>query len=353
VADSLGVLLETPYDGAAFWDLRDGWDSFGNNSSSLYGWRQGGDFGLIGSPGTAPSTGTYVPYPTYFAEQLASKIIQAGGTVVQAASNDLNLTAYAVLEPNGHLDLMVINKSASGALTGQFAIAGFPLTSHAQVWQYGEAQDTAQSQTSDGHSALANFAITLSLSGSSFSYSFPAYSMTVLDLLPDTLLTLQPIPDQSIAANQANITIALQGSDPDGDTLTYSAQADSLEHHLRFNLGLYSNGNLYLNWGGKQEKWMQGTGGVWYFITPDGSFYHWDGSKTASGTVVATLPTADYTDPSLLYNAQAATIPVTLSVSGNRLTITPNSGYSGTFVVIVTISDGRATTRQRFKVTVT
>ena len=35
--------------------------------------------------GSAPSTGTYVPYPTYFAEQLASKIIQAGGEVVQAS----------------------------------------------------------------------------------------------------------------------------------------------------------------------------------------------------------------------------------------------------------------------------
>jgi hypothetical protein len=182
VADSLGVLLETPYNGADVWDLRNSYDTGNNNSSSLYGWRQGGDYGLIGSPGSPPATGPYVPYPTYFAEQLASKIIQSGGTVVQAASNDPNLTAYAVLEPNGHLDLMVINKSASGALTGQFQLAGFQPSGQAQVWQYGEAQDTAQSQTSDGHSALAGFTTQLSLSNSSFSDSFPAYSMTVLDL---------------------------------------------------------------------------------------------------------------------------------------------------------------------------
>ena len=115
LADSLGAMLSTPYDGATVWDLRNNYATGGNASSSLYGWRPGGDYGLIGSPGgSAPATGAYVPYPTYFAEQLASKIIQAGGKVVQTASSDPNLTAYAVVEPNGHLDLLVVNKSASG-----------------------------------------------------------------------------------------------------------------------------------------------------------------------------------------------------------------------------------------------
>ncbi len=158
VADSLGALLETPYVGADVWDLRDGWRTGGNNSSSLYGWRQGGDYGLLGSAGgSAPATGTYVPYPTYFAEQLVSKIIQPGGEVVQASSSDPNLAVYAVLEPSGHLDLLVINKSAAGALTGQFQFSDFTPPILAQVWQYGEAQDTAQSQTTDGSSSLATF----------------------------------------------------------------------------------------------------------------------------------------------------------------------------------------------------
>ncbi len=183
VADSLGALLETPYNGADVWDLRNSWSTGGNNSSSLYGWRQGGDYGLIGSPGgSAPATGPYVPYPTYFAEQLASKIIQAGGKVVQAASSDPNLAVYSVLEPTGHLDLLVINKSPTGSLTGQFQLANFQPASQAQAWQYGEAQDTAQGHTTDGQSALASFTATLGVSGSSFSYAFPAYSMTVLDL---------------------------------------------------------------------------------------------------------------------------------------------------------------------------
>src|SRR5262249_45024945 len=60
----------------------------------------------------------------------------------------------------------------------------------------------------------------------------------------------------------------------------------------------------------------------------------------------------DYADPSRLYNAQPATIPVRLSVTLNQLTIAPNAGYVGTFVVIATVSDGLATAQQTFRVTV-
>src|SRR5208337_2100976 len=121
IADSLGELMQTSYDGAIVWSLRNGpYDTSNNDSSSLYGWREGGDYGLLGTPpDNPPATGTYVPYPSYFAEQLASNIIQAGGSVVQASSNDPNLAVYAVHEANGDLDLLVINKSPSGPITGQ------------------------------------------------------------------------------------------------------------------------------------------------------------------------------------------------------------------------------------------
>jgi alpha-L-arabinofuranosidase len=227
VADSLGSLLETQFNGANVWDLRNGYGG-GNASSSLYGWRQGGDYGLLGSPGTAPSTGTYVPYPTYFAEQLGSKIIQAGGTVVTSSSSDPNMAVYAVHEANGDLELLVINKSAAGALTGQFQLSNFVPATTAQLWQYGEAQDTAQSQTTDGHSALANSTVTLSLNGSSFSYSFQAYSMTVLDLTKGSGTTTGPTILTPAAAtpnpvNGKTTAVSVSATDPAGAaTLTYT-----------------------------------------------------------------------------------------------------------------------------------
>jgi hypothetical protein len=187
VADSIGSIMQTEYKAALIWDLRNSWETGNNNSSSLYGWRQGGDYGLLGDPsGLAPSTGTYIPYPSYFAEQLLSKMILHGQSVVQASSDDTNLSAYAVKEANGHLDLLVINKNATTDLTGQFQISGFTPSGKAMFWQYGKAQDTAQSQSTDGHSALANFTLTLTLNGSAFSYTFSSYSMTVIDLAPAT-----------------------------------------------------------------------------------------------------------------------------------------------------------------------
>ena len=88
----------------------------------MYGWREGGDWGILGDPriNTPPSTTAYDPYPSYFALQLASKIVQSGGQVVSTTSNYTDLDTYAVLEPSGDLDLMVINTNPAADLTEQF-----------------------------------------------------------------------------------------------------------------------------------------------------------------------------------------------------------------------------------------
>ncbi len=202
IADSIGSLLGSGYTGGFVWDLRNGWSTSGNNSPSLYGWRQGGDYGLLGDPNTnnPPSTGPYVPYPSYFAEQLASKIVQAGGKVVSASSSISTLDVFAVKEANGHLDLLVINKNPTAATTVPFTIQGFTPTSSAQLWQYSEVQDTAQSKSPTGAAALAHSTVTLHLSGSNFSYAFPAYSMTVLDLSP-SVSSAHPAPPPVLSSS--------------------------------------------------------------------------------------------------------------------------------------------------------
>jgi hypothetical protein len=165
--------------------------------------------------------------------------------------------------------------------------------------------------------------------------------------------TLAAIPDQIMSANPATLTLTLAGSDPDGDALTYSASVDSLEYHLRVQFGLYYGGSLWYNWGGKNEKWVYGAGGAQYFILPSGAFYRWDGSNTASGTLVANLPVADYNDPGLLYNARPGQGQAAVSVSGSTLTITPNPGFTGILYLTAMVSDGSLSASQTFKVTVT
>ncbi len=213
IADSLGRTLESGYNGANVWDLRNGWDTGNNNSASLYGWRQGGDYGMLGS-GSASATisGIHTPYPSYFAEQLIAKIAHAGDTVVRALSNSVDRTVYAVKQANGQLDLLIINKDPLVDRTDQVQITGFQTYSQAQVWQYGKTQDTAQSQTTDGHSALANFTASLNLTGANFSFTFPSYSMTVMQLSPATTTVLSAVDNPTTGGSLATFTATITPS---------------------------------------------------------------------------------------------------------------------------------------------
>ncbi|MFO0841047.1 MAG: hypothetical protein U0797_01440 [Gemmataceae bacterium] len=73
--------------------------------------------------------------------------------------------------------------------------------------------------------------------------------------------------------------------------------AYSLDQARDFSLA----GNEWLNWGGRNEKWVMSNQG-WHFITPDGSLYMWDGSGAASGTLVGKLDPTYYQNLTKLVN---------------------------------------------------
>jgi hypothetical protein len=126
--------------------------------------------------------------------------------VVSASSNFTGLDVFALKESNAHLVLLVINKDPDAQITEPFTIQGFSPSGKAQVWQYSEVQDYAQSKSTTGAAALASSAVTLTLSGSNFSYSFPAYSMTAIDLspatpsAPDAVRGLTPTPTPTLTS---------------------------------------------------------------------------------------------------------------------------------------------------------
>jgi hypothetical protein len=324
VADSIGSLLQTEYNGAAFWDLRNGWDTSNNNSPSLYGWRLGGDYGLLGSGnGAPPSSGTYVPYPTYFAEQLLSNMLHTGDTVVQAVSADPSLSVYAALQQNGHLDLLVINKNRDNDLTGQFQLTGFQPDSQAQFWQYGKTQDTAQSQTTDGHSALASFTDTLALDGSSFSYPFPAYSMTVLDLSPAAL------PGPAEVSGSFNRTGIVR------DSSTFSGGSGAGGDARSANLlgsAVTQNGNTYARGAADSPNVVQASGQM--IALPAGGF---SALPFLAATVNGNQPVQTFT---VTYSG-ATTPTFTQSLSDWAFA----QGYSGESVVVTTPYRDRDDTR--------
>ncbi len=215
LADAIGAILQTEYDGLSFWDLRNGYTNLADNPN-LHGWRTGSDEGMLGSDfgGSPPATGPYVPYPTYFAAELASKMVHTGDQVVAASSDRLDLAIYAVKQANGHLALLVINKSAGSDIQETVNLNGFTPAMQATLWQYGMAQDDAQRDSTDGSSSLFQANPSLSISttanGSSFAMLFPAYSMTVLDLAPSGQSTTQT--GSFIGSGVQQASLAFDGS---------------------------------------------------------------------------------------------------------------------------------------------
>jgi hypothetical protein len=135
--------------------------------------------------------------------------------------------------------------------------------------------------------------------------------------------------------------------------LLYQPPASDLAYAIQHELNLTFTGNLWLNWGGKNEEWLLGNDG-WYFIEPDGSFWKSDGTPNkASGTLMASLNPDYYTNIQRLYNAKLTPAEVAVGLVGNSLTLTPANGFIGDFWIAVQATDVSQTVTKLLDLTVT
>jgi alpha-L-arabinofuranosidase len=175
MADSLGELMKTEFNSLIWWDLRNGPDRKGDFGPSLYGWRTHGDYGIMG--------GTTTLYPTSYAMKLLQSFVRGGDSVLDASSDYLLLSDYAVRRTNGSLTLLVINKDLAANITGQIILDNFLTAANASVQTYGIAQDEAMRTNAAAplrDVAVANFPN----ASSNFTYSFPPGSMTLFTFTP-------------------------------------------------------------------------------------------------------------------------------------------------------------------------
>ncbi len=168
---------------------------------------------------------------------------------------------------------------------------------------------------------------------------------------------LQPIANQIVSAG-GTLNLTLNGSDPAGLPLTYSASvaggAASQAYQLDQQLGLKYMGTYDTNAWGQNEKWLTSASGTWYCILPNGQLRRWAGSMAATlqaANLVATLNASYYADPSLLWNAQPA-LTLAVSVKGNQLTIVAPANATGSFQVTATVSNGTLSASQTFSVSI-
>lgn len=172
-ADCLGALMQTEFNGLFWWNLENGGTSTGgNNSASLYGWREYGDYGVF--------EGTTF-FPPYYAQRLMQHFVQAGDTILTSGSDYWLLSCYAARRIDGSLAVLAINKDPTNTLTGKVAVNGYTPAAAGTVFSYGIPQDNA-AKTGIGSPDVAQ--TSLSGAGTNFNYAFPPYSATVLMLRP-------------------------------------------------------------------------------------------------------------------------------------------------------------------------
>ena len=174
LADSICAAMNTEFNSVVWWDLRNGQETNNNNSSSLYGWRQYGDYGITDSVDPAGPADTY---PTFYVERLLQHFARGGDQLVNSTSDYPLLSVCAAQRTAGGLTLLVVNKSPSIAFNTNITVSGTSPGSSGTLYSYGILQDNA-AKTGVGSADISSSPIT-GLS-TNFSYNFPAYSANVI-----------------------------------------------------------------------------------------------------------------------------------------------------------------------------
>ena len=174
LADSICAAMNTEFNSVVWWDLRNGQETNNNNSSSLYGWRQYGDYGITDSVDPAGPADTY---PTFYVERLLQHFARGGDQLVNSTSDYPLLSVCAAQRTAGGLTLLVVNKSPSIAFNTNITVSGTSPDSSGTLYSYGIPQDNA-AKTGVGSADISSSPIA-GLS-TNFSYNFPAYSANVI-----------------------------------------------------------------------------------------------------------------------------------------------------------------------------
>jgi alpha-N-arabinofuranosidase len=175
LADSFGQVCLNGAEAFVWWDLHNGVETGNNNSPTLYGWRNYGDYGAL-SAGSQGGVGDPLnsPYPVFHAFKLLKQFARPGDTLVQVNSDNELLSVYAVRSAEGRrLRLLVINKSAAQDIQALLRFSRFMPRGYANVYTYGIPQDQARKEFS--RSRVRTTTPTMRI-------RFPKLSVSVVDI---------------------------------------------------------------------------------------------------------------------------------------------------------------------------
>ncbi len=286
-----------------------------------------GDFQVqvSASDGAATSTDTFTVTVGNVAPEIASLTGDSDVQGVQAAS----FSASA-------------NDTDGDSLTytwnfgdGSATVAGINLTDVSHT--YGDGQYSVTLSVTDGHDGSDT----------------ATHQVTVTNTAP----TLS-VADQTMSNTEDTRVLTLAATDADGDAVTYDARLISSSDPaaaLRDELGLTWYHRVCDNARGWGEKYLLDAESNWYYMLADGSVHEImdHASQQRNEHKVGQVNVQYYADPDAWLALPSAAPDVTLSLDGDQLTIDPGDGFLGDFQVQVSASDGAATVRDTFTVTVT
>jgi hypothetical protein len=133
--------LEQGVTNVDWWDTHNGMVTGTNNSSTLYGNAQYGDYGMLSAGDSAnglsePPVDT--PFPAYYGLQMVHDLIGTGGQMLSAISDQNLVEVHAVRHQNGQLSIILINKDPSNSYTASLALSHVAATHSATIYTYGE-----------------------------------------------------------------------------------------------------------------------------------------------------------------------------------------------------------------------
>lgn len=159
-------------DALLWWDVHNGIETNYNLSTTLYGWRNYGDYGILASS-TTFGDALNEPYPVFYAFKMLTNFARAGDHLVQVTNSypDILQTYACVPSDTGSVRLLVMNTSLESALRPTISLAGFTVGSNVTVCSYGMENDSNRQ----------DIAVTsTNVDPAEIRYTFPKYSMTVL-----------------------------------------------------------------------------------------------------------------------------------------------------------------------------
>jgi hypothetical protein len=197
-----------------WWQIHNGIVTGGNNSSSLYGSADYGDYGLLsnGSCGTGSSAAICepaadTPVPAYYGLKLLGQFIHPGDTIVSASSSQSLVQAYAVKAADGSLRVMLVNDDPANSYTVNLGYSGF----------------SPGSVTSVSTLAEPGSGITSTTSGTTTTQTITPYSVTVVTLAAGSAST-SPTPT---ATTGSPSTSASPSTSPTGSPSTSPSASSS------------------------------------------------------------------------------------------------------------------------------